>query len=142
MCFLFLLPLILPFQKEKKRKSESIEKKNEGKKIMTLTLPAFLRSWTQLCSPRMSLAEKRKLLANLTRGYVAITDSPANTFVEELVELYPDAIVIVTTREREEWWVSAKELFKKTDMTWLDVLLWPVGTLRWFGEWREAMKRR
>jgi hypothetical protein len=45
-------------------------------------------------------------LAQLTEGCVASSDQPGCYFVAELLEMYPAAKVIVTTRERNAWWPS------------------------------------
>ena len=50
--------------------------------------------------------EVMRLLTELTAGCVASSDQPGCYFVEEMLELYPDARVIVTTRERQSWWSS------------------------------------
>lgn len=39
----------------------------------------------------------------LTEGFVATTDSPGAQFVEELMELYPDAKVICTVRDPDAY---------------------------------------
>lgn len=51
-------------------------------------------------------------LAQLTEGCVASSDQPGCYFIEELLELYPNAKVIVTTRERESWWASYSALWQ------------------------------
>lgn len=52
------------------------------------------------------------LLSEFTRGCVASTDQPGCYLIEELLELYPDAKVICTTRERESWWASYCALWR------------------------------
>lgn len=59
--------------------------------------------------PMRTDADRRevlRLLAELTAGCVASSDQPGCYFVEEMLELYPDAMVVVTTRERASWWSS------------------------------------
>lgn len=51
-------------------------------------------------------------LAQLTEGCVASSDQPGCFFVEELLQLHPDAKVIVTTRDRESWWASYSALWQ------------------------------
>ena len=48
---------------------------------------------------------KERLRSQLD-GYVAVTDFPPTLFVEELMHLYPDAKVICTTRDEDDWWVA------------------------------------
>lgn len=50
--------------------------------------------------------EVLRLLSELTAGCVASSDQPGCYMVEELLELYPEAKVVVTTREKESWWSS------------------------------------
>lgn len=76
----------------------------------------------------LSHSTQRKIdihrLAALTKGYVASSDQPGCFFVEELLELYPGAKVIATTRERESWWASYTTLQKSIaelyPLSWLD----------------------
>jgi hypothetical protein len=39
-------------------------------------------------------------------GYVAVTDTWGAAFPPELLDLYPDAVVICTVREPKAWWKS------------------------------------
>jgi hypothetical protein len=47
-----------------------------------------------------------KLLREVTTGYAACTDMPHAMVTPELVELYPDAKVVLVTRDPERWWKS------------------------------------
>ena len=40
-------------------------------------------------------------------GYVAAVDWPASAFWPELMEAYPEALVILSVRDSESWWQSA-----------------------------------
>lgn len=73
---------------------------------------------------------------------MATTDTPAISFTEELAELYPNALVICSTREKHDWYKSASALFENTGLWWLDIMFWPMPTLRWFGQWRDGMGAR
>jgi hypothetical protein len=46
---------------------------------------------------------------NLFSGYAAAVDWPASAFWPELSEAYPDALVVLSTRDSESWWRSAHE---------------------------------
>ena len=35
--------------------------------------------------------------------YSAITDLPGSLFVEELIDAYPNALVVMTTRDVDSW---------------------------------------
>jgi hypothetical protein len=72
-----------------------------------------------------------------------ITDGPGNQFTEELLDTYPEAIVICTTRDPERWWKSIQPVLDKVDsMAALDLLFLPLPTLRHFGSWIRALKER
>ena len=66
-------------------------------------------------------------LSQLTRGYVGTTDAPGCYFVEELLQLYPNAKVICTVRDREPWWNSYQELWGRISR--LYYLCWASGTV-------------
>lgn len=44
----------------------------------------------------------------MTAGYVGVTDSLYCRFIPELLELYPDAKVVLAHRDRDKWWESYK----------------------------------
>ncbi|EON98816.1 putative nad dependent epimerase dehydratase protein [Phaeoacremonium minimum UCRPA7] len=65
-------------------------------------------------------------------GYMATTDFPAPTFVKELVELYPDAKVIVTLRDPEAWGKSLQAV-GNTSLQWIvPFALYLLPSLRWY----------
>jgi len=73
------------------------------------------------------------LIAKQLEGFVAVADSPSNMYAEVLMELYPDAKIIVTTRDEEKWWQSIAPVFKgsqKTSYTNL-LLFWVPGLRHW-----------
>src|SRR5512139_2619631 len=43
----------------------------------------------------------------LFRGYAATVDWPGASFYRELMDAYPDAIVLLSTRDPDSWWRSA-----------------------------------
>lgn len=64
--------------------------------------------------PTKTLADRSFVLTRLqqlTHGCVASSDQPGAFFVEELLQIYPDAKVIVTTRDRQSWWASYSTLW-------------------------------
>jgi hypothetical protein len=82
-------------------------------------------------------------LRSLTAGYLAISDGTAALFSGELAELYPDAVVICTTRDPVTWHRSVKEVGQTVNlMTFLDYLFLPMPTLRYFGTWVKALEIR
>ncbi|KUJ15231.1 uncharacterized protein LY89DRAFT_783419 [Mollisia scopiformis] len=98
----------------------------------------YIKSWIKIQQPGASQEVINENLRSLTAGYVATTDTPATFFTEELTKLYPNAIVICTTRERAAWWKSAQALTKNINLWWLDAMLWPMPTLRYFAKWRDS----
>jgi hypothetical protein len=78
-------------------------------------------------------------LKDLTAGFVGITDIPSILYIGELVELYPDAIVICTTRDKNEWCKSLVATRKNASFWWVNALFLPMPTLRLFGRWRESI---
>lgn len=43
-------------------------------------------------------------------GYIGITDTWGAAMTPELLDMYPDAIVICTTRDPDAWWKSWTDL--------------------------------
>ncbi|KAA8645193.1 hypothetical protein EYZ11_011526 [Aspergillus tanneri] len=74
-------------------------------------------------------------LANLVAPYNATTDSPAMDFTAELLELYPDSVVILSVRDSDEqWWTSFYETFgvyfgDNLQGLLLRLLIWPVWSM-------------
>jgi len=82
-------------------------------------------------------------LRTLTAGYVSTADTPAYLFSGELAELYPDAIVICTTRDPVRWHESIKEVMQTVHlMVFLNILFLPLPTLRYFGAWVKCTEKR
>ncbi|KAL2070028.1 hypothetical protein VTL71DRAFT_14708 [Oculimacula yallundae] len=103
---------------------------------------SYVQKWIRIQDPSTSEQEIQKTLRDLTAGYVATTDCPAIQFTEELVRLYPNAIVICTTRDQDSWWKSLTALMKNTGLWWLDLMFWPMPTLRFFAAWRDSIGLR
>ena len=86
----------------------------------------------------VSEAQRQKhLLAQQYEGYAAITDAPGTLYAKELRELYPDAQVIVTTRDEDQWLKSFKSLARLLVSPWLGLQLWPIPGMR---HWRQHME--
>ncbi|PBP15841.1 hypothetical protein BUE80_DR013433 [Diplocarpon rosae] len=102
----------------------------------------YVQKWIDIQQEGADDALIAKNLRALTAGYVATTDTPAIQFTEELTRLYPAALVICSTRDPESWWRSAQALMKNTGLWWLDLVFWPMPTLRLFGRWRDTIGER
>ena len=74
-------------------------------------------------------------------GYVAVTDSPPINFVAELVELWPDALVICTTRDPDDWWRSMEPVVRNSKMGVLGFAFFWLPTLRFFTTYVGAAER-
>ncbi|KAJ0366133.1 hypothetical protein COL154_004047 [Colletotrichum chrysophilum] len=82
-----------------------------------------------------TLPEKKRLewlLAELMEGYSATVDAPCIWLVPEILELYPDAVVIATTRDKESWWKSAQTISSLVDWLWLPFFARPLPVLNSF----------
>lgn len=60
-------------------------------------------------------------------GYVAAVDWPASAFWPELVERYPDAVVVLSTRDADAWWDSASNtifpsIHTQEGTTWFEMV--------------------
>lgn len=73
-----------------------------------------------------------KLLKDVTAGYVGCTDMPCIDFIPELVELHPEAKVVLVKRDPARWWDSVKPLMDNATAWYLPVLTLPMPTTRWF----------
>ncbi|CAO2653459.1 Nn.00g028700.m01.CDS01 [Neocucurbitaria sp. VM-36] len=93
---------------------------------------AYVKLWSRILSERHNRPVLLKLLREATAGFVAITDAPGNCFVEELLELYPDAQVVCVRRNRETWWKSWEAVTKTADAGYLNWFLAVVPGKRWF----------
>lgn len=63
---------------------------------------------------------------------MAITDAPGNVFIEELLELYPEAEVVCVERDRAKWWKSWASVTEQAGAGFLNYFLMPVPGKRWY----------
>lgn len=63
--------------------------------------PAHVEAW------RAAAAGRTTDWHELFRGYAATVDWPGASFWPELTQTFPDAIVLLSTRDAESWWRSA-----------------------------------
>jgi hypothetical protein len=68
--------------------------------VEVLQQPSHILLWQRAVSGEMPRWEE------LFRPYRATVDWPAAAFWRELHEVYPDALVLLSVREVEEWWRS------------------------------------
>jgi hypothetical protein len=63
--------------------------------------PAHIAAWHAAAQGRPTDWQR------LFRGYGAVVDWPACSFYRELMEAFPDAVVLLSTRDAASWWRSA-----------------------------------
>lgn len=94
-----------------------------------------MRAWCRMIDADADNDKSEMLsrLGRITAGYVGIADAPAFLLLPELLTLYPEARVVLVTRDRMRWYDSMAPIMKNvsTPMWVLDVLLWPCPTWRW-----------
>lgn len=103
-----------------------------------------MRDWCAMLDTSSDRAEFLSRLRRITAGYVAIADAPAYVLLPELLALYPDAKVVLVTRDRDAWYRSMEPIMKsvRIPMWGLELLLWPCPTWRWLPQYfRWAGKR-
>jgi len=91
-------------------------------------------------------ASERKLIGDLLKqrldGYAAVTDAPFNGLIEELVEAYPNAMVICTTRDAESWVKSMETIQNAVTMGFLRFILFPIPGMRHFPDFVDLMRKQ
>jgi len=96
---------------------------------------AYNRLWVEAFAARKAGDRPRllKALREATAGFVAITDAPGNCFTEELLDLYPDAVVLLVRRDPAKWWKSMQSLHSASTIgqNALQFLLMPIPGWRW-----------
>ncbi|KAK7914037.1 hypothetical protein PG985_011740 [Apiospora marii] len=78
-----------------------------------------------------------KTLRDVTEGFVGTADCPMFHFLPELLELYPDAKVVLVTRDPASWWRSfgaftQVDAYRVFAVRCLEVYLAPLPGARWF----------
>lgn len=92
----------------------------------------YVKKWFECYKYRHDKPRLHKLLRELTAGFVATSDFPAGHFAPDLLEIYPDAVVVCVTRDREKWWRSCEPVVRNAQSWFLDVLLWSMPGWRWW----------
>jgi hypothetical protein len=105
---------------------------------------AFIKTWISILDPKPGIEDSSidTSLRDLLAGYTAVVDTPAVFVVGELARAFPDAKVICTLRDPEKWFASYQELKKIFTPWYLDILFFPVPTLRFFGKYVAAIGKR
>lgn len=93
-----------------------------------------VKSWIKILSlhPTRDRAAVLDGLRETFDGYVACTDSPSCGFFPELLEIYPDAKVIVTVRDPAGWEKSMDAAASASAIWFMRILVLPLPTVRYF----------
>lgn len=66
--------------------------------------------------------------------FVGTADLPPSDFMPEMMQLYPDAKVILVRRDPVKWWNSIAALTSRTTPSWLGFVLAPIPGWRYLAE--------
>ncbi|KAI1865718.1 hypothetical protein JX265_008041 [Neoarthrinium moseri] len=104
---------------------------------------AFAKNWVEICQGRLDGDKERtlKLLRENMKGFVGCTDVPPVVVIPELLELYPEAKVILVTRDPVKWWKSFGNILAHADKWFLFYLTAISPTLRWWPPYVRVWKR-
>lgn len=95
---------------------------------------AFTHKWVQAYEAKHAGDKQRtqKLLRELMAGYVGCADMPPIDFLEDLLEMYPEAKVVLTTRDPDAWLESIRPVARNSSLWWLSYAMCIVPGWRWF----------
>ncbi|KAI0126849.1 NAD dependent epimerase/dehydratase [Xylariales sp. AK1849] len=103
--------------------------------------PHEIKTWLDIMelAPLQSGPEDEQkmdwLIQSIFDGYVATMDCPAASLVPEIMRAYPEAIVIVTTREQKSWWKSMKNMNGMMSTWYLPVIVMWLRKAQGYGVW-------
>lgn len=72
-------------------------------------MAARVKAWGLACDAKYIAKDRElamKYIKEATQGYVGQLDCPCIFLLPELVEVYPEAKVVLNTRDPEKWWAS------------------------------------
>ncbi len=95
---------------------------------------AYTKKWVEAYKAKRSGDRARtcKLLRELMAGFVGCTDMPPIDFIPELMDVYPDAKVVLVTRDPERWLQSIRPVARNSSLWWLPYTMWAMPGWRWF----------
>ncbi|KAH8900754.1 hypothetical protein GQ53DRAFT_708649 [Thozetella sp. PMI_491] len=107
---------------------------------MTRGASKEILDWNKLLSrwPPKNDADRKRVMDILKAqfdGYVATTDTPGAQLFPQLLELYPNAIVICTVRDPESWTRSMAAIATAATLWFLRFVLLPLPTMRHFPDY-------
>jgi len=103
-----------------------------------------IKSLVELLShfPPKTPADEKLILDLLKQrfdGYAAATDVPTNGLVKELLQLYPNALVICTVRDPDAWVKSMAGLATASTQGFLRFVLFPLPGMRYFPDFIDVL---
>ncbi|PVH92482.1 hypothetical protein DM02DRAFT_276172 [Periconia macrospinosa] len=113
----------------------------------TLGPETEIRSWVKLLShfPPKTTSDKtliQDMLKQRFDGYAAATDAPTCGLVEELVEVFPDALVICTIRDPNAWVKSMVGVSNASTLWFLRFVLFPIPGMRYFVDYINVLRNQ
>ena len=102
--------------------------------VLRTALIAYTKKWVKAYKAKRAgdRALTCKILEELMAGFVACTDMPPIDFIPELMEVYPDAKVVLVTRDPERWLQSIRPVARNSSLWWLPYTMWAMPGWRWF----------
>ena len=82
-----------------------------------------------------------KYVRKATAGFVATADLPPSDFISEMMELYPDAKVVLVRRDPQKWWDSIASVTGRTTPWWLGIVLAPIPGWRYLTRFANEYSR-
>ena len=73
--------------------------------------PAQLKMWHAFALGKTPAMDWERLFA----GYAASVDCPACIYYKEIMEVFPEAKIILTVRDSQSWWKSFNRLMSLVD---------------------------
>ncbi|KAK5938977.1 hypothetical protein PMZ80_009170 [Knufia obscura] len=95
---------------------------------------ARVKLWGQACDAKFVARDKEltmKLVREAVKGYAGLVDAPAIWLLPEILEICPDAQVVLNTRDPERWWKSFENLFNHVPLAYFTVLTAVRPGIRW-----------
>jgi hypothetical protein len=106
-----------------------------------------IKSWIKLLShfpPKTPSDENviHDLLKQRLDGYAAATDAPTSGLVKELLEVYPNALVICTVRDPDAWVSSMAGVSTASTRGFLRFVLFPLPGMRYFVDYINVLRKQ
>ncbi|KAJ7167593.1 hypothetical protein C8R46DRAFT_1350573 [Mycena filopes] len=86
------------------------------------------------CMNELDTTKRRKLLHKLFNGYAATCDFPGIMFVDDLMDMYPDAAVVLNQRKNGKEWadsILSSHSFFDSYYYLIPCFLWKTDRLHW-----------